>query len=297
MQLSHFSAPRLRAIFMVGILTIVAAGWIAPHWQSAKAQDKAPEGPAAAPADTPQPDTEKKAAPDEGLFWHIIKSAGPIFGPLLLFLSIALVALIVMLALDLRLSVAIPPGFVEAFTDTVNQRKFKEAFEMARADQSFLGKVLTGGMSRLQYGIEDARDAALNMVESLKSSKEQLNNYTAVISSLGPLIGLVGTVFGMILSFKELAKGNQVVAARLADGISHALVITMLGIGIAVPGLFFNAFFRNRITRISMDTANIADDLLTQMYHNSKKQGPAPAPPPSTSDARSPAGSQVIPAK
>jgi biopolymer transport protein ExbB len=295
MQPSSLSRPRVWAFLIISFLTIAAAGWLGPHWQPARAQD--PQPAAAAPAEPAAADTTPAARPDAGLFWHIIKSAGPIFGPLLLFLSIALVALIVMLSLDLRLGVAIPPGFVEAFTDTVNKRKFKEAFDLARSDPSFLGKVLTNGMSRLQYGIEDARDAALNMVESLKSSKEQLNNYTAVISSLGPLVGLVGTVFGMIQSFKELAKGNKVEASRLADGISQALVITMLGIGIAIPGLFFNAFFRNRITRISMDTANIADDLLTQMYHNSKKPVPATAVPPSSSDARSPTGTQAIPTK
>src|SRR5205085_12144472 len=129
-------------------------------------------------------------------------------------------------------------------------------------------------------GLADAGDAAMNLVESIRSSKEQLNNYTAVISSLGPLIGLVGTVFGMILSFKELARGSKVEAARLADGISHALVITMLGIAIAVPGLFFNAFFRNRITRIAIDTANIADDLVTQLYHHSKRPVAVAAPAP-----------------
>jgi biopolymer transport protein ExbB len=221
---------------------------------------------------------------EDSLIVHIIKSAGIVFGPLLLFLSMALVALVILLALDLRMQAAIPPLFVQQFTDTVNQRRFKEAFELARADQSFLAKVLAGGMSRLQYGLEDARDAALNMVDSIRSSKEQINNYTAVICSLGPLVGLVGTVFGMILSFKELAKsGKGVEAAKVADGISHALVITMLGIGIAVPGLFFNAFFRNRITRISMDVANIADDLLTQMYHSSKKPGGA------SPDVRAPA--------
>jgi biopolymer transport protein ExbB len=250
------------------LLTLFVAAWVAPRWQTAVAQD--------ANADAP---TAEARPADDYLLVHIVKSAGPIFGPLLLIMSIGLGALIVLLAMDTRIATAIPPAFVEEFTDTVNKRKFKEAFDMARADPSFLAKVLTGGMSRLQYGIEDARDAALNMVDSLRSSKEQLNNYTAVISSMGPLVGLVGTVFGMILSFKELAKGGKVDAARLADGISHALVITMLGIGIAVPGLFFNALFKNRITRISMDTANIADDLLTQMYHNSKKStGPVPTP-------------------
>ena len=91
----------------------------------------------------------------------------------------------------------------------------------------------------------------------------------------------------MILSFKELARGGKVDAAKLADGISHALVVTLLGIGLSVPAIFFNAFFRNRITRISMDTANIADDLLTQMYHNSKKPGRRrpPARPPSRPSA------------
>jgi len=213
---------------------------------------------------------------------HFLKSIGWTFGTIFIVLSISLVALIALLSLDLRMSVAVPPGFVEQFTDTVNKRKFKEAFEMARADKSFLARVLTNGMARLQYGIEDARDAAFNTVAAIKSSKDQLTNYVAVISSLGPYIGLVGTVYGMILSFKELARpGARVEANRLADGISHALVVTMVGIGIAVPGLFFTVFFRNRATKIAMDTENLADDLLTQMYHNSKK--PPVAAPATTS--------------
>ena len=207
------------------------------------------------------------------LIIHIIESAGFVFGPLLLLISIALTALCVLLTLDLRLSVAIPPGFVDEFTDTVNKRKFKEAFDMARNDTSYLARVLTAGMSRLQYGLEDAREAAANMLEGIRSEKEQKNTYTAVIGTLGPLLGLVGTVYGMILAFLELGAGGAPDPKILAQGISHALVITLLGIGLSVPAIFFNAVFRNRIIRISMDTGHIADDLLTQMYHNSKKAG------------------------
>jgi biopolymer transport protein ExbB len=213
---------------------------------------------------------------------HFLRSIGWTFGAIFVAMSICLVALIVMLTLDLRLSVAIPPGFIEKFADTVNQRKFKEAYDLARADPSFLGKVMTNGMARLQYGLEDARDAAYNTADSLKAGKDQLINYVAVISSLGPYVGLVGTVYGMILAFMELAKpGATVNANRLADGISHALVVTMVGIGMAVPGLFFTVFFRNRTIRIAKDTENLADDLLTQMYHNSKKAAAlSPEPPP-----------------
>jgi biopolymer transport protein ExbB len=217
-------------------------------------------------------------ASEKPLVLFMMESLGWIFGPLLLAVSVSLVALCVLLALDLRMSAAIPPGFVDEFTDTVNKRKFKEAFDMARNDPSFLGQVLTAGMSRLQYGLEDAREAAMNTLEAIKSDKEQKNNYNAVIATLGPMFGLVGTVYGMIKSFSVLATaGTTVQPARLADGISHALVVTLFGVAISVPAIFFNAFFKNRITRVTMDVGHIADDLLTQMYHNSKK--PAPATP------------------
>ena len=234
------------------------------------------------------------SAADEGgeqasggnLVLFMIKSLGWVFGPLLLAISVGMVALVVLLFLDLRMSSAIPPGFVDEFTDTVNKRKFKEAFDMARNDVSMLGRVLTAGMGRLQYGLEDAREAALNTLEAVKSDKDQKNNYNAVIATLGPMLGLVGTVYGMIQSFSVLATATQVNPAKLADGISHALVVTLFGVAISVPAIFFNTFFRNRITKVTMDVGHIADDLLTQMYHNSKKPAPpagaAPAAPAAT---------------
>jgi biopolymer transport protein ExbB len=167
---------------------------------------------------------------------------------------------------------------VDEFTDTVNKRKFKEAFDMARNDPSFLGQVLTAGMSRLQYGLEDAREAAMNTLEAIKSDKEQKNNYNAVIATLGPMLGLVGTVYGMIQSFQVLSTGTQINPAKLAEGISHALSVTLVGVAISVPAIFFNAFFKNRVTKLCMDVGHIADDLLTQMYHNSKKPAGPPTP-------------------
>jgi biopolymer transport protein ExbB len=240
-------------------------------------QEGGGDAPAAAAADS--------TTRGDGLFMHIVRSAGPVFGPILLLVSIGLVALIVLLAMDLRMSSAIPPGFVEDFTETVNRRKFKEAYELAKEDGSFLGRALTTGMGRLQYGIEDAREATFNMVESIRAGKEQLITYLATIGTLGPMLGLVGTVYGMILSFMELGRGGTPSPAKLADGISHALVVTLLGVALSVPAIFCHAFFRNRLIRITMDTSNIADDLLTQMYHNSKKPASAGTPAPPTASA------------
>lgn len=270
-----------RLLGIVGAVLCLALTLGIDHWggRAMAAQD----GEKAQPenAEPPPAPTEAPRTPGEKpkLLKHIIESAGPVFGPLLLIISIALVTVIVLLAMDLRMVTSIPPSFVDEFTDTVNKRKFKEAYDLARNDNSFLGRVLSAGMGRLQYGLDDAREASVNMVESMKASKEQLIAYLATAGTLGPMIGLVGTVFGMIQSFMVLAvPGTTPKPEELARGISHALVVTLLGIGLSVPAIFCHAFFRNRLIRISLDTSNIADDLLTQMYHNSKKPGAADVP-------------------
>jgi biopolymer transport protein ExbB len=275
--------PRRALAALFVLLTLVALAALAPTPARAQeggappaaAEENKGGDAAARPVDQPP-----AAQPKKNLLVHLFESIGWTFFIVFLFISIGLVALVVLLAMELRMGAAIPPGFVEDFTDTVNKRQFKAAYEMARDDGSYLGRVLTTGMSRLQYGIEDAREAAFNMVESVKAGKDQLVTYLATIGTLGPLLGLVGTVWGMIKTFRVLAEGGSPKPAQLADGISHALVVTLVGVALSVPAIFFHAFFRNRLTRIANESAGVADDLLTQMYHNSRKGGPGPEPVP-----------------
>jgi len=275
---------------LISFLILMLSVEVAPRWHAVQAQNGG-EGAAA----------DESQGESTNIFRHIIKSAFEIksgafvFGMMLVITSIGLFALIVLLAMDLRMTTCIPPVFVEEFTDTVNKRRFKEAFELARNDTSFLGRILTAGMGRLQYGLDDARESAFNTVESVKAGKEQLITYLATIGTLGPMIGLVGTVFGMILAFIELGHGTPD-AGRLSKAISHALVLTLGGVALALPAIFCHAFFRNRLIRITMDSANISDDLLTQMYHNSRKPAPAPTPAAAVVETR-PASAQVRPAQ
>src|ERR1700730_16186799 len=138
-----------RRFFFVCLLALVALSLPLSRWQECRAQEDAP-----AQADSSQ--SEPQATPN--LFKHIIVSAGPVFGLLLLAISIGLVALIVLLAMDLRLAVAIPPDLIDNFTDTFNKQGFNSALAVDRGNTSHLGRVLAEGMARLQYGIEDARE-------------------------------------------------------------------------------------------------------------------------------------------
>jgi len=118
----------------------------------------------------------------------------------------------------------------------------------------------------------------LAMADTVRSSKDSWISYLATIGTVGPMLGLVGTVSGMVGAFRKLGEATKAPdASELAGEISHALVVTLVGVGVSVPAIFFYTFFKNRLTAISHNTSNLADDLLTQMYHNSKKTGAAPA--------------------
>jgi len=274
---------RLAIAFILCCLLALSFSWFGPQATLSQGWAQPAEG------EGEQPKEEQPAPAPSGsspnMFIHMVKSVGIFMGIILGFLQISMVALIVLLFMDLRLGDSVPPSFVEEFTDVVNKRRFKEAYELARQDASFLARALTAGMSRLQYGLDDAREIAMNTVASIRAGKETLTSYLAVIGSLGPLIGLVGTVYSMIGAFMKMSDANNPAKpSDLAGTLSHGLVVTLLGIGLAVPAIFFNQFFRNRITRISTEVANVADDLLTQMYHNSRRPAsPAAAP---SADAR-----------
>ncbi len=223
-------------------------------------QDKPPEGPAKA----------SQIGFVEKII-HFFVSVGPYYGLLFILISVGMVALFIIELIDLRLGEAVPPAFVEEFTDMVNKRQFKQAYDLCRNETSFIARVMSAGMARLQYGIEDARESMLATADVVRSSKESWISYFGMMGTVGPLLGLVGTVWSMMASFLVLGKAKTPDASQLATELSHGLAVTLAGIFLALPAIFAYTFFKNRLTSITLNTINLADDLLTQLYHNSKK--------------------------
>ena len=159
-QLRSMFASILFGILIFGMITSMTA--LMPS--TAYAQEEGQ--PEAKPAEKAQ------KGPFDAIL-HFFRSIGIVFGLMFLVISIGMVALIIILALDLRLGESVPPSFVEEFTDMVNKRQFKQAYEMCRNDTSFIGRVLTAGMGRLQYGIEDAREATMAMEHNPRAGAHQ----------------------------------------------------------------------------------------------------------------------------
>jgi biopolymer transport protein ExbB len=115
--------------------------------------------------------------------------------------------------------------------------------------------------------------------EDVTMEMEHRTTYLATVGTLGPMIGLVGTVYGMIMAFHVIAiEGSSPQASQLAAGISTALYATLEGIAISIPAIFFYAMYRNRIARLSLEVGMTAEPLLEQFVPGVRSVPGVPAP-------------------
>jgi biopolymer transport protein ExbB len=262
---------------LLGVFTLYSpATYSAPAEGDAKAEAKG-DAKADAKEDAKGGGEEKEQKKSmSGIEWFV-KSSG-LIGLVILGLSIYFVSLIIRLFMEMRQEIAIPPSLVARTQDLVKARDFQGAFDAAREDDSLLGRVLTAGISELPNGLPDAREALERVGEAETVEMEKRISMLAVLGTLGPMIGLLGTLKGMIASFSVIAmSGTTLKADAVAGGISEALLLTFEGVGLSVPAIYFFAFFRNRVSSISVNAMLEADQLLRFFYRTGRGKGAAAA--------------------
>ncbi len=209
------------------------------------------------------------------LFW-LVNVSGPIGGFIFL-LSIYFGSVTIRSFMELRMAVAAPPEILTTTTTLIEEKNARDLVTVLQADNSYFSQVLLAGISELKFGLEEAREKLERKAEAITGSMERGISILAVLGTLGPMIGLLGTLKGMISSFSVIAmSGVQMDAGKVAEGISEALVLTFEGVALSVPAIYFYSFFRNRISMISMETTLLADD---QLRATSRLLRPKVGPP------------------
>ena len=156
--------------------------------------------------------TAKAARPEadgsESLLGGIANASGPVVVVTLVIaaMSFYLIALVVWMALNYRSSTTVPPGLVRDVQDLLDQTKYNEAYHRLVADSSFLARVLAAGVRKLPAGLVQAQRASELANEGATMEMEHRTTYLATVGTLGPMIGLVGTVYGMIIAFRVIAR-------------------------------------------------------------------------------------------
>ena len=190
----------------------------------------------------------------------IIQAAGWPIWPLLL-ASVIAVALIIERAVTLRSSKIIPPTLLEQVLSVYQRQGVNEDILGKLAKDSPLGEVLAAGLRNHKSSRYVMKEAVEESGRTVAHELERFLTTLGTIATAAPLLGLFGTVIGMIEIFgSQSPSGTN--PQQLAHGISIALYNTAFGIGIAIPALIFYRHYRNKVDGFVVDMEQQAAKLI-----------------------------------
>ena len=218
-------------------------------------------------------------------FFQIVFSGGPL-GIANMVVLIALSLTAAYLVFDnlmlIRKPNLIPAGLSDDVRRLVSGGQIPQAIAVSKQQPSFLAHVLLHGLAEVDGGWSEIEKAMEDATAEQAARLFRRIEYLSVIGNIAPMVGLLGTVTGMLLAFKQVAdtEGNAG-AAQLADGIYQALVTTVVGLIIAIPALGAFALFRSRVDQLVAETAYAALHAMSPLKQRGTSSGSPPiAPPP-----------------
>jgi biopolymer transport protein ExbB len=202
--------------------------------------------------------------PDQMSIIETILHGGPLIVMIwicILGTSMILVTFTIQLFMTLRGENLAPKALMESLKSTVEAGNYQEAWETCKANKAYVAKVLQGALERLGRG-QDAVQGGL-IEYGLRQSQpiKTKISYISVIGVIAPMIGLLGTVIGMMGAFAVLGSSGVADPRGLALRIGEVLMATASGLFIAIPAFIFYYYFRNLTTIV----VGLSDDKLQQL--------------------------------
>jgi biopolymer transport protein ExbB len=239
-------------------------------------------------------------------WWETIQSGG-VIGYLIIGMSVVALALCVMHLVQIRRAALIPPAQLDRLDELLSQGQVAAALEYCYEPQadSYLTRIMAAGLTRYQksaFGAFEIKNAIEEAAEDQAARLYRSTDALGVIASTAPLLGLLGTVQGMVGAFGTLSLTAAPDHEQLASNISLALVTTLLGLIVAIPCVALHRYFGNRIDAFTSEAALEIERLALHLESSpgspqqrlprprpvGRASGPAPAPAPAPGSA--PAG-------
>lgn len=181
----------------------------------------------------------------------------------LVLLSAFCVGYILKLMLDYRRSTVAPEDVAAELEQMLSEKRYREAIEYASEEPSYLGKLVSAGLNEASSGFPAMERAVEETADAETTRMLRPIEILNVIGNISPMMGLFGTVYGMIVAFFDLVRaGGRPDPVMLASGISTALVTTLWGLIVAMPCMLFYALIRNKIDALTAEGLLIAEDLI-----------------------------------
>jgi len=199
-------------------------------------------------------------------FFQVIAKSGAIgiFIWLMIFAtSAATLGLIIDAFLTIKAEKIMPPELINRVRDSLNQGDLGTALEACDAIPGPLANILSAGFNNVQEGYDVVMDSVSTAAEIESEKLMQRVNFLNLCGSIAPMLGLMGTVTGMVDAFAGLASATGAEkATMLALSISQALYTTAFGLVISVPAILAFTFVRNHASRLILDMESLTYDLI-----------------------------------
>jgi len=222
--------------------------------------------------------------------------SGREIGVVIILLSFVAVGLIITQFVRIRLSRLAPDRVREALEEMMSKRDVRGAIAYCQdpENDSFLSRVLGAALvrcSRSPFGFLELKSAIEEAGQQETARLYRATDAIGVIASIAPMLGLLGTVVGMVGAFDTISVTEGVTKPdQLAGSISQALITTVMGLIVAIPTTAAYAFLRNRIDSLVALVAEMTDEMAVHVEAGGGQRPQRPAPPGAQGAAR-PAGS------
>lgn len=192
---------------------------------------------------------------------ELIKAGGWVMAPIVA-LAILALAIILERFWSLRRKEVLPPGLGEEVRDWARGRELDPKHIDILRMNSPLGELLAAGLDVRHRPREIIKERIEDVGRHVAHRLERFLNTLGTIAAVTPLLGLLGTVFGMIEMFLDILTVGVGDANRLAGGIGQALISTAAGLCVAIPAVIFHRYLRGRVTEYVVDMEKQATALL-----------------------------------
>lgn len=179
--------------------------------------------------------------------------------------SIIMVTFVIQNIISLRNKKLAPPELVVALKNLFEAGNYQEAWETCKANNNYLANVLKVGLERFGLGKEAVADGLAEGALREATILRTRNSYLSVIGVVSPMIGLLGTVIGMMGAFATLGSSGISNPRALATSIGEVLMATASGLFIAIPAFIAYYVFRNRTQMVVVHADDIINRMITEV--------------------------------
>lgn len=204
--------------------------------------------------------------------YQIFVSGGWLMWPIL-FCSITVVAISIERFITLKTERIVPAGQLAQVWQQLRNKELNGERLKALRDSSPLGYILATGISNSGHGRDVMKDSIEESAGQVIHQLERFLSILGTIANTTPLLGLLGTVLGMIQVFADIMLFGTGNAAQLAGGISQALITTAAGLTVAIPAMILHRYFERHVESLVVQLEGQATKLVDALHSDLFKQG------------------------